>query len=178
MPIETKRLLLREMTLTDVDDLLPVLSDPVAMQFYPRPFDLHMTQAWIERNMQRYAQHGIGLWALVLKHTGYLIGDCGLLLQEVEGRTEIEIGYHMRRDLWGQGLATEAAQACRDYGFSQLNCDRLISLIHPDNLASRRVAEKNSMSLIKQVTWRDKPTLIYAIERKCWNSLPIKDKIC
>lgn len=173
MILETKRLILREMALYDVEDLFEVLSDPVAMQFYPQPFDRQMTQAWIERNIQRYAKHGFGLWALILKQTGKLIGDCGLVVQEVDGVEEIEIGYHLRRDLWGQGLATEAAQACRDYGFSQLGFDKLISLINPANIASRRVAEKNKMRLIKEIEWRDKPTCVYAIERS--NNAPSAD---
>ena len=165
MVLETKRLILREMTPHDVDDLLEVLSDPEAMQFYPQPFDRKMTQAWIGRNIQRYAQHGFGLWALIFKENGKLIGDCGLVVQEVDGVEEVEIGYHIRRDLWGKGLATEAAQACRDYGFTQLGFDKLISLVNPANIASRRVAEKNGMRLIKGIEWRDKPTYVYAIER-------------
>lgn len=124
-----------------------------------------MTQIWIERNIQRYTQHGFGLWTLILKESGDLIGDCGLVLQEIDGVEEVEIGYHVHRDLWGQGLATEAAQACRDYGFSQLGFDKLISLINPANIASRRVAEKNGMRLIKEVTWQEKPTYVYAVER-------------
>ncbi|QNI69393.1 GNAT family N-acetyltransferase [Cyanobium sp. NS01] len=163
--LETKRLILREMTLDDIDDLLEVLSDPKAMQFYPKPFDRQMTQMWIERNMQRYAQHGFGLWALILKERGKLIGDCGLVLQEVDGVEEVEVGYHIRRDLWGQGLAKESALVCRDYGFSHLVCSRLISLIHPANVASRRVAEKIGMRLIREVEWRNKPTCVYAVER-------------
>lgn len=85
MLLETKRLIMREMTLHDVDDLLEVLSDPEAMQFYPQPFDRQMTQTWIERNIQRYAQHGFGLWAIILKENGKLIGDCGLVVQKVGG---------------------------------------------------------------------------------------------
>ena len=165
MVLETKRLILREMALYDVDDLLEVLSDPEAMQFYPQPFDRQMTQTWIERNIQRYAQHGFGLWALILKQTGKLIGDCGLVVQEVDGVEEIEIGYHIRRDLWGKGFATEAAQVCCDYGFSPLGFGKLISLINPANIASCRVAEKNGMKLIKEIEWRDKPICVYAIER-------------
>lgn len=165
MVLETKRLILREMVFHDVDDLLEVLSDPEAMKFYPQPFDRQMTQTWIERNVQRYAEHGFGLWALILKQTGKLIGDCGLVVQEVDSFEEIEIGYHIRRELWGKGLATEAAQACRDFGFSQLGFDKLISLINPANIASRRVAEKNGMRLIKEIEWRDKPTCIYVVER-------------
>jgi [ribosomal protein S5]-alanine N-acetyltransferase len=165
MLLETKRLILREMTPNDVDDLLKVLSDPEAMQFYPQPFDRQMTQAWIKRNIQRYTQHGFGLWALIFKEHGKLIGDCGLVVQEVDGVEEIEIGYHISRDLWGKGLATEAAQACRDYGFSQLGFDKLVSLINPANIASRRVAEKNEMRLIKEMEWQNKPTCVYAVER-------------
>lgn len=100
--------------------------------------------------MQRYTQHGFGLWALVLKESSELIGDCGLVVQDVEGVEEVEIGYHVRRDWWGQGLATEAAQACRNYGFNQLGFNKLISLIHPANIASRRVAQKNGMRLVKK----------------------------
>ncbi|MEO1149041.1 MAG: GNAT family N-acetyltransferase [Cyanobacteria bacterium J06638_22] len=163
--METERLLLREMGLQDIDALLMTFSDAEAMRFYPKPFDREMMQAWVEWNMQGYAERGFGLWTIVLKESGEVIGDCGLVPQQIEGVEEVEIGYHVRRDLWGQGLATEAAQACREYGFHQLGRDRLISLIHPANMASRRVAEKNGMTLVKEFVWRDKPTCLYAIER-------------
>lgn len=161
MILATKHLTLREMTLNDVDDLLEVFSDPEVMQFYPKPFDRQMTQSWVKRNIQRYTQHGFGLWALILKQSGKLIDDCGLVVQEVDGVEEVEIGYHVRRDLWGLGIATEAAQACRDYGVNQLGCDKLISLINPANRASRQVAEKNGMKLIKEMEWRGQPTCVY-----------------
>ncbi|MEO1148344.1 MAG: GNAT family N-acetyltransferase [Cyanobacteria bacterium J06638_22] len=165
MVLETERLLLREMGLQNIDALLATFADAEAMRFYPKPFDREMMKAWVEWNMQGYADRGFGLWAIVLKKNGEVIGDCGLVVQQIEGVDEVEIGYHVRRDLWGQGFATEAAQACREYGFHQLGRDRLISLIHPENLASRRVAEKNGMVLVKEFTWRDKPTCLYAIER-------------
>lgn len=165
MVLETKRLTLREMTLKDVEDLLEVLCDPEVMQFCLQPFDRQMTQTWIERNMQRYAQYGFGLWAVILKVNGKLIGDCGLVVQEVDGVEEVEVGYHIRRDFWGQGLATEAAQACRDYGFNHLGCEKLISLINPANIASRRVAQKVGMRLSIEVEWRGQPTCVYEIER-------------
>ncbi|MBW4620190.1 MAG: GNAT family N-acetyltransferase [Cyanosarcina radialis HA8281-LM2] len=166
MVLETDRLILRELTLNDVDDLLKVLGDREAMKFYPQPFDRPMTQAWIERNIDRYKQNGFGLWATILKESNKLIGDCGLVVQQVNGVEEVEIGYHIRRDLWGRGLATEAAQACRDWGFDRLGGDRLISLIHPGNIASRRVAEKVGMSLIEEIEWKHKSTCIYAVERE------------
>jgi RimJ/RimL family protein N-acetyltransferase len=165
MILETERLILREMNLDDLDNLFKVLSDPETMKFYPKPCDRKLTKAWIERNMQRYTQQGIGLWGLILKETGELIGDCGLVRQKIDDVTEVEIGYHVRRDLWGRGLATEAAQACLDYGFKQLGCKKLICLIRPANIASRRVAEKNGMRLIKEIQWHNQPTSVYGIER-------------
>ena len=102
---------------------------------------------------------------MVLKSSGEVVGDCGLTRQTVDGVDEIEIGYHVRRDLWGRGLAPEAAAACRDHGFERLGAERLISLIRPENLPSRRVAEKVGLSLWKEVVWGDLPHCVYAIRR-------------
>ena len=164
--LETSRLILRQFLPADADALALVLSDPETMRFYPAPYDRAGVENWIARNLRRYTDDGHGLWAMVLKATGELIGDCGLTVQEVDGSTEIEVGYHVRRDLWGQGLATEAARACRDYGFARLPVERIISLIRPENLPSCRVAEKNGMTVWKEVTWRDLPHLVYAIRRE------------
>src|SRR5690242_20029359 len=98
--LETERLMLREFYATDVDALAAVLSDPETMRYYPAPFDHDGVKAWIERNQARYSANGYGLWAMVLKSNGEMIGDCGLVQQEVEGEKLIEIGYHVRRDLW------------------------------------------------------------------------------
>jgi ribosomal-protein-alanine N-acetyltransferase len=136
------------------------------MRFYPAPLDQAGVESWIARNCRRYARDGHGLWAMVLKSSGELIGDCGLTVQDVEGASEIEIGYHVRRDHWGQGFATEAARACRDYGFAHLGVSRLVSIIRPENLASRRVAEKNGLAIWKEVTRVDLPHLVYAIRRE------------
>lgn len=163
--LETSRLILREFTLDDVDSLARVLSDPETMRFYPAPFDRGGVENWISRNIGRYAKDGFGLWAVVLKSSGEVIGDCGLTVQNVDGVDEVEIGYHTRRDLWGQGLATEAARACRDFGFARFSVDRLISIIRSENLASRRVAEKNGMTVAKEVLRANFPHLIYAIRR-------------
>jgi [ribosomal protein S5]-alanine N-acetyltransferase len=163
--LETPRLLLREFLPNDVAALAKILSDPITMRYYPQPFDEEGVHDWINRNRWRYREHGHGLWAMVLKGSGELIGDCGLIKQMVGGMDETEIGYHVRRDLWGQGLATEAARACRDYGFAQLPVERLISLIRPENLPSRRVAEKNGMRIVKEVTWHELLHYVYAIDR-------------
>jgi len=150
--LQTPRLILREFGPEDVEALAKVICDPETMKYYPVAFDRAATVRWIERNGRRYQTDGFGLWGTVLKQTGELIGDCGLTRQDLNGTSEIEIGYHVRRDLWGQGLATEAARACQEYGFANLKTERLISLIRPENLASRRVAEKNGMKLEQEVT--------------------------
>ncbi len=163
--LETARLRLRHLTRHDVDALGEVLGDARGMVHYPAPFDRDMTMRWIEWNLELYRTHGYGLWAVVLKADGSLIGDCGLTVQEVEGARDVEIGYHIARAMRGQGLATEAARACRDYAFDRLGLNRLIAIIDPRNAASRRVAEKLGMTLEKQVVKEARPQLVYALSR-------------
>src|SRR5271168_163215 len=110
--LQTQRLTLREFEPEDVGALATILSDRETMRYYPMSFDRAAVVDWIRRNRTRYANDGHGLWAMILNSTGELIGDCGLVRQSVDGADEIEIGYHVRRDLWGHGYATEAAQAC------------------------------------------------------------------
>ncbi len=167
--LETERLILREFRVTDVDALGAVLSDAETMRYYPAPFDRPAVEAWIERNRELYSMDGYGLWAMVLKSSEEMIGDCGLVQQEVEGAKLIEIGYHVRRDLWSKGLATEAARACREFGFKKSNAEQLISLIRPENQPSRRVAEKTGLTVWKETMWHGWPHLVYAIRRTSVN---------
>jgi len=168
--LQTTRLLLREFTPEDVDALALVLSDPETMRYYPAPYDRAGVEQWIERNRQRYQDDGVGLWAMELTKTEgskvrEIIGDCGIILQQVEGERLYEIGYHLRRDFWGQGLASEAAIACRDWALAHLKTERLISLIRPENVRSRHVAERVGMTVWKEVNWRGLPHCVYSIER-------------
>ncbi|MBL9117637.1 MAG: GNAT family N-acetyltransferase [Verrucomicrobiaceae bacterium] len=163
--IETEQLQLRQMTLDDVPALLKVFGDADAMRFYPTPFDEARTREWVNWNRRSYETRGHGLWALIQRSTGEVIGDCGLVSQEVDGSPEIEVGYHVRRDLWGKGLATEAAQACIDHGLTGFSFRRFVSLIHPQNVPSRRVAAKIGMTLRRETEWKGKATCIYGIER-------------
>jgi len=178
--LQTTRLLLREFTPQDADALALVLSDPETMRYYPAPYDRAGVEQWIERNRQRYQHDGVGLWAMELTRSQdsevqgsevhnfeihKMIGDCGIIRQQVEGEHLYEIGYHLRRDFWGQGLATEAAIACRDWAFAHLKTERLISLIRPENLPSRRVAERVGMTVWKEVSWRGLLHCVYSIER-------------
>jgi [ribosomal protein S5]-alanine N-acetyltransferase len=135
------------------------------MQYYPRTFEHKDAEEWIERNLRRYAEHGHGLYAVVLKATGDVIGDCGLVTQQIDGGPELEVGYHLRRDQWGHGYATEAVRGCMQYAFRTLGAAKVISLIQPENLPSRRVAERNGMTVERSVSFHGLPHLVYAMSR-------------
>ena len=157
---------LRQMSMSDVDHLLGIFADPEAMRYYPGTKDAAETRSWIRWSLDSYQTHGFGLWIASLKSTREFAGQCGLTVQEVEGRQEVEIGYLFLRALWGQGLATEAARACRDYGFARLGLARLVSLIDVRNVPSRRVAEKLGMTLEREIIKWGKAVCLYAIARE------------
>ncbi|MFK0008945.1 GNAT family N-acetyltransferase [Paenarthrobacter sp. NPDC090520] len=146
-PQRTDRLQFREMTDADLDNMAALLGDPEVMRFYPAPKSREEAANWIHWNRENYAEHGYGLW-IVETHDGDFIGDCGLTWQQVNGAQKLEVGYHVRSDLHGQGYATEAAAACRDYARENLAAKELIAIIHPGNRASERVAKKIGMHRI------------------------------
>ena len=162
--LETERLILRQLEVSDVDALMGIFSDPEAMRYYPGTKSRTEAEEWVRRFQESYRERGFGLWAAIFKGSGEFAGQCGLVAQEVDGRDEVEIGYLFLRRFWGQGLATEAARACRDYGFGTFGYDRFVSLIDPSNLASRRVAEKVGMKLEKHTHKWGKKICVYAIE--------------
>jgi len=164
--LETERLTLRYLTDDDVESILAVIGDPETMKYYPQPVDRDGAQRWINRSLEHYQTDGHGLFAVVLKSTGEVIGDCGLMRQEVDGESLLEVGYHLRRDHWGHGYATEAAQACMKHAFRHLAADKVVSLIRPENVPSRRVAERNGMLVERQVTFHGLPHLMYAMRRE------------
>ncbi len=161
--IETDRLQLRPFEEGDLDPLFAILGDSETMRYYPRPYTREEVEGWIERNVDRFELTGRGLWAILLKETDELVGDCGVTDQEVDGVIEPEIGWHVARPLWRQGIATEAAIAHRDRAFGELGLDRLISLIRPENVASRRVAEKLGMVVEKETDRAGLVHLVYAL---------------
>lgn len=149
--LETKRLLLRPMLRSDFDALHLIFTDPEVMaSFGVEPFTREQMQRWLQRNLDHQDQFGYGLFSVMLKETGELIGDCGL--EEMESERAAELGYDFRSEFWNQGYATEAARAVRDYAFDALHLPRLISLIRVGNLPSKRVAEKVGMTLVEEST--------------------------
>jgi ribosomal-protein-alanine N-acetyltransferase len=161
--LETPRLILREMRSEDATELLRVFADPHVMaSFGAPPFDAARMDAWVRRNLSHQREHGYGLFGVIHKEDRMLIGDCGLEHMDVGA----ELGYDLRSDYWGRGLATEAACAVRDLAFADLQLKRLVSLIRVGNLASRRVAEKVGMSLAEQVDRSGVAYWLYAIDAR------------
>jgi RimJ/RimL family protein N-acetyltransferase len=160
--LTTPRLVLREMTGADLDDMAALLGDPEVMRYYPAPRTRDEALAWIKRNQRLYRERGFGLWAITLRATSEFAGDCGLTPQRVDGAEEIEVGYHIRAGLHGNGYATEAAAACRNFARDRLGLRRLIAIIDPRNVPSQRVAAKIGLKEEKRATVFGGPRVIYA----------------
>ena len=143
--LETKRLALRPMEEGDHADLWKVFGDAETMVFYPEPYTTEMVDDLIERNRKRYEEGRFGLFAMIEKDSGELIGDCGITIQDIQGKPEHEIGYHIRKDRWGRGYAPEAGELIKAYGFEELGLPRLCSYMASNHYQSRRVAEKIGM---------------------------------
>lgn len=166
MDPETPQLTFRRYAADDLDRVAEWFTDPEMMRYYGGVKTRAETEEWLcDRVIASWERYGHSYWVLTLKATGEPIGHCGILPQVVDNMNELEVGYFLHRDFWGRGLATEAAGACYAHAFDALRRDRIISIIHPDNVASIRVAEKNGLVLEKSTTWRGNPANIYAKTR-------------
>ena len=151
--LETERLILRPMLASDLDALYLIFGDRKVMAAFDHdPFTHEQMERWLQRNLDHQERFGYGLFSVLPKDTGELIGDCGLEQIEVQGMKFAELGYDFRSDFWNKGYATEAAVAVRDYALDFLHLPQLISLIRVGNQASRRVAEKIGMKLVEEFT--------------------------
>jgi RimJ/RimL family protein N-acetyltransferase len=163
--LETERLVLRSMVVDDLDDLMRIFGDPLVMAaFRAAPLNREQVRGWLERNLDHQREHGYGLFALCLRDSGRLVGDCGLEWMAVSGERVAELGYDLRSDYWNRGYATEAARAVRDYAFGTLRLPRLVSLIQPGNAASERVAQKTGLQKIGRIERDGRAYLRYEIE--------------
>ncbi len=168
--LETERLILRELTYEDFDALYAILGDSDIMEHYPYTFDENRVRGWIERNIQRYKTDGFGLWAVILKETGEMIGDCGITMQNINGTMLPEAGYHIRKDHQRNGYASEAAAACIGYAFETYNFPAVYSYMKYTNIPSQRTAVKNGMKFIVEYADPDNTyTRVYAVSRDEWD---------
>lgn len=168
MIIETQRLILREYTMEDFDGLYALLSDPITMQHYPKPYDEKGTLRWLNWSLDNYKKYGFGLWAMILKETGEFIGDCGLTMQNIDGEILPEIGYHIHRDHWRKGYGSEAARAVRDWGFQNTDFDALYSYMTSTNVASYSTAQAAGLHFVKEYLDEGEPHRVYTITRQEW----------
>jgi ribosomal-protein-alanine N-acetyltransferase len=165
--LETPRLILRQLLPADLDALYALYSDPDVRRYFPEgtlTYDETKEELeWFLNGHPKYPQ--LGLWATIHKETGQFIGRCGLLPCTIDGQQEVEVAYMLAKAYWGQGLATEAAQAIASYAFEQLGYSRLICLIDRDNAASIQVATKIGMTFEKEGYDDKGPYLLYSMNR-------------
>lgn len=165
--LQTERLLLREMEQTDLKDLAEILQDPQVMYAYERDFLDADVQEWLDNQKRRYARYGFGLWAVIRKTDGQMIGQAGLTMQPFGDREVLEIGYLFKKACWHQGYAVEAAAGCRQYAFETLHSIKVHSIIRTNNDASIRVAERIGMArgetFVKHYYGKDMPHYLYTI---------------
>lgn len=170
MILETNRLYLRELNQEDFDSLCKILKNPEVMYAYEHGFSDEEVQEWLDRQIKRYADYGFGLWAVVEKTSGELIGQCGLTMQDCDGKEVLEVGYLFRKDYWHQGFATEAAVACKEYAFETLHAEEVFSIIRDNNIASQNVAVRNGMTVCGKFTKHyygmDMPHLVFSVKRE------------
>lgn len=166
--IETERLRLREMDISDMKALSSILQDEKVMYAYNGPFNDEETMAWMQKQLQRYKDFGFGLWGVILKDTDEMIGQCGITMQEYKTTQVPEIGYLLAHRHWHNGYATEASTACREYGFNILRFNTLYSIIRDSNTASQNVAIRNGMSIIDTIVKHyrgiDMPHMVFCVE--------------
>lgn len=172
MIIETERLYLREMEQTDYSALCKILKDEDVMYAYEHAFDDIEVQDWLKRQVKRYMDHGFGLWAVILKETDEMIGQCGLTMQDYNNKEVLEVGYLFQKTFWHRGYASEAAIACKEFAFECLNADEVFSIIRDTNIASQNVARRNGMvvndKFVKHYHGVDMPHLVFSVKRAKW----------
>ncbi|MGI5959690.1 MAG: GNAT family N-acetyltransferase [Massiliimalia sp.] len=166
--LETQRLLLREMEPSDFPALCKILQDKEVMYAYEHAFSDEEAKDWLQRQFSRYETYGFGLWAVVLKETGEMIGQCGLSMQDWKDSQVLEIGYLFQKKFWHQGYAIESAKACKEYAFSTLHAKQVYGIVRQNNFPSQNVARKNGMTIvdesIKHYYNMDMPHYLFCVE--------------
>ena len=173
MILETERLYLRELNQADFNSLCRILQDEEVMYAYEGAFSDTEVQEWLDRQISRYKEYTFGLWAVILKETDEMIGQCGLTMQPWKDNQVLEIGYLFQRKYWHKGYATEAAKACKKHAFEILNAEEVCSIIRDTNIPSQNVALRNGMikkdEWIKHYRGVEMPHFRYVVKNDCLN---------
>lgn len=169
--VETPRLTLRRLAPDDLDALAAMLADWGTMRYWHRRYTRPEAAAWIEEQRTRYARDGYGWWLAVERATGVPVGQAGLLGLEIDGAGEVCLGYMVHRPYWRRGFGSEAAKGCLDHAFTALGVGRVLAPVRPENIPSRRLAERLGMTSGGRRTRRaGLDHLVYAIAREAWLS--------
>lgn len=163
--LRTGRLALREFTESDLDALATMMADHDQMSLYPRPRTRDETLDWLRHNLRLYEERGFGFWLMEGVERKEFRGYCGIRPVRIDGIEEIEMGWHTKKHFWGQGLATEAATACRDLAFTRFDIPRLVATIDRDNPPSISVASKIGMRREKEAVIDGWSCIVYSVDR-------------
>jgi len=169
---ETERLKFRLLEEADFNtwmDLFKAENVALFLGLDPTLSEKELCELWFTKIFDRYANDMGGLNVLIDKNTNEFVGQCGLLVQTVEGKERLEIGYSILPEFWGNGYASEAAQKCKNYAFENNFSESLISVVHIDNIASEKVAKKNGMTIEKYIAnYEGMPANIFSIKKTDW----------
>jgi ribosomal-protein-alanine N-acetyltransferase len=161
---ESERLLYRKLTLDDVTEWAEFFLDNPNLAYLGNAFPedtMEASKTWIDRQLGRYEEMGVGHLAVIEKKSGALIGMCGLLSREIEGQNEYEVAYSIKPAYWRQGFGTEMARRMKYFGIENKLAPRFVSMIHPENIGSIKVAENNGMSFLFKSSYMEMPVLVY-----------------
>lgn len=168
--LETKRMILRKIQKEDTEALQKILGDPQIMYAWEHGFTAEEVQNWIDENLRRYQEDGFSFLAAVEKQSGKFIGVMGPLKEEIEGKTYFGVAYIVDKQHWGKGYSAEGISACIEYVFTELGAEKVTAQIRPENIASRRVAEKLGMkqegSFIRNYCGKEMPHLLYSLSKE------------
>jgi ribosomal-protein-alanine N-acetyltransferase len=167
MILETPRLILRPFRDEDIGRLAELMANRDFMRFSLGPYSRKQTRTVLQKFLSWNKAGLPAPFAVVLRENDHVLGYCGFLHHsELPG--DVEIGYRLDPAHWNRGLITEAARTVRDHAFNDLKLSRVISLIHPENIPSRRVAEKIGLTPEKDIMFRGFPTIVFALSREQW----------
>lgn len=161
---ESERLIYRKLTMDDIPSWAEFFEDNPNMAFLGSDFpedNLIASKDWIDRQMQRYEDWGSGHLGVIEKASGELIGMCGLLSREIEGKNEYEVAYSLKPAYWRKGYGSEMAKQIKKFGKENKLAERFISMIHKDNIGSIKVAENNGMTHLFNSEYMGMPVLVY-----------------
>lgn len=162
--LETDRLAFRKFVREDIEALFEIQSNSDVMRYAVNgPSSEESVHRFIDFTLARYEKDGVGQWAVIEKKTNLVIGECGLSISNIDRQTEHNLAFRLSRKFWTKGFATEAALACRNYGFKNLGLERIISIQDRDNKASLKVLHKIGMKLEKETQFHHKIVQIYSV---------------